>query len=369
MDNWYCPLPFRHAYIDPEGISCCCQTPRQKSTLADWPDNQWLKRIQSQTLQGEIPDECQSCRQNEKDFGHSLRTNSIRDYDSRMFTETQIDFIDYRSINICNFRCRSCNPVFSHGIDNEVKNNPVLLKYWNPNGSKTVSVDTVNRDWILENISSIRRLMFTGGEPTRIPEIKSIIETIASHDKLDLEMMITTNGSFEDQFWKEITKKIERLHWTLSLDAVNDAAEIVRYGTNWKVLDSNARWLAQHANSLNISTVITDISTPGLSNLLRYVRELQNSSNGHNGCRHQFHVCRRPELIAADNWPPELKSKILARLESVTDLLDYQQEFLNNFSSMLKNSQFDEALWNRSREFHSTLDSIRDQDHRSLLDI
>lgn len=320
-------------------------------------------------LAGSIPKDCQGCHQSEKDFGNSLRTSSLRDYGNQIFQDTQIDFIDYRSINICNFKCRSCYPVFSHGIDNEVKNHPVLLKYWTPNKSKTVSVDSINRDWILENLSGIRRLMFTGGEPTKIPEIKAIIEAIASRDDLDLEIMITTNGSFQDIFWKEIVGKIKRLHWTLSLDAVGSAAEIVRYGTEWEIVDSNARWLAKHANSLDINTVVSDISAPGLPELLAYVRELQDSANDYNGCYHQFHVCRSPEIMAADNWPLDLKTKILRNLRNIKNLRDYQQTFLDNFCDLLKNSQFDEKLWNRSREFHDTLDSIRGQNHRVLFDI
>jgi sulfatase maturation enzyme AslB (radical SAM superfamily) len=337
--------------------------------LADWSDNSWLKDLQKQTLAGQIPDVCLVCKQSEEDFGESLRTSSLRDYGGKVFTETNIDFIDYRSINICNFKCRSCDPIFSHGIDNETKNNPALLKFWTPNQTKTVSVDSVNRDWISENIRDIRRLMFTGGEPTCIPEIKSLIGEIASQE-LDIDVMITTNGSFEDPFWKEIVQKISRMHWTISIDAVGDLAEIVRQGTNWSIVDANARWLAKHAHSLDINTVVSDISVPGLPDLFRYVRDLQKISNGYNGCYHQLHVCRTPSATAADNWPPDLKPKILDLLRScLLDLTDYQQEFLKNFCAIIEKSNFDDKSWNRSREFHDTLDAIRDQNHRILFDI
>lgn len=371
MDKWYCPLPFRHAYIDPDGISCCCKTPRQSSTLSEWPDNQWLKQIQTKFLNNEIPQECRECQQSEQDFGHSLRTNSVRDYGNEIFTDTKIDFVDYRSVNICNFKCRSCAPVFSHGIDQEVKNNPSLLKFWKPNQTKTVSVDSINRDWLLENLSQIRRLMFTGGEPTRIREIREILETIIERDEKNIEILITTNGSFEDQFWKDLTLRIPRLHWTLSLDAVGPAAEIIRHGTVWSIVEKNARWLSQNAHSLDINTVVSELSVPGLPDLIKFVRDLQRSTTKQNGCLHQFHVCRKPDRLAADNWPDDLRPKILSQISKCLDmdLLDYQRDFVQNLISVISQSSFDQNLWDRSRQFHSVLDSVRHEDHMTLLSI
>ena len=104
MSKWYCPLPFRHAYIDSTGIAACCQTPRYQVSLDEWPTHPELLKLQQELLNGNISKACQGCAQQESKFGTSLRTDSNRDYNNQVFTDTKLDFIDFRSVNICNFK-------------------------------------------------------------------------------------------------------------------------------------------------------------------------------------------------------------------------------------------------------------------------
>ena len=153
MSNWYCALPFRHAYIDSTGIAACCQTQRYQVALDEWPTHPELIKLQHELLAGSKPAACKDCHEQEQTHGTSLRTDSNRDYNNKVFSDTNLDFIDFRSVNICNFKCRSCTPLFSHGITQEINNYPELKKFFgSPPTSKTVSVTDVNVDWILHNL-------------------------------------------------------------------------------------------------------------------------------------------------------------------------------------------------------------------------
>ena len=226
-DNFYCPLPFKHAFIDSTGVAACCQTPRYKVSLDEWVSHPKLLELQQAILNNKVANVCQGCVKQEDLQGQSLRTNSLRDYNNKRFTETDIDFIDFRSFNICNFKCRSCNPEFSHGIGQEVKKNPKLERYFgSAPESKTVSVDDENVNWIKANLHSLKRIMFTGGEPTRIPGVKLLIEQIKNNYP-DVQVLITSNASFQDDFWYDLTRTFHNLHWTVSIDAIGDAASII----------------------------------------------------------------------------------------------------------------------------------------------
>jgi molybdenum cofactor biosynthesis enzyme MoaA len=147
-----------------------------------------------------------------------LRTQFNQDYDQPYY-DTKIDFVDYRSNNLCNFRCRSCSPVFSHLIAKETQDNPkVLTKFFALPEQKYVSVDTDNYQWIIDNLGQIKRLMFTGGEPTVMPQVKLMLEQAIKKQHQDLSIIITTNGSFEDAFWYDLTRTMPNLHWTISID-------------------------------------------------------------------------------------------------------------------------------------------------------
>lgn len=373
MTSWYCPLPFKHAYIDSTGVAVCCQTPRQPVPLETWPENPYLKKIQSQLLQGQVPLECQNCVQQEKTQGRSLRTDAIKDYNNQRFVETQIDFVDYRSNNICNFKCRTCDPVFSHGIANEVKNSDTLQQFFKPINTKTVHVTEENANWVANNIDTIKRLMITGGEPTVMPEVKKMVEKIV-YDQLDVDLLITTNASFVDDFWCEATRLYKKLHWTVSIDAVGQAAEIVRYGTSWTVVERNVRWLAQHAASLDVNTVVSNLNAMQLRPLLEFVIELQKESryprglHGSDGCRHQFHICQRPYYLAADNWPNDLKPRVLEHLQQCLnlELSCEQRNMVSGLISNIQNTHFDSKLWDRAHTYNIEFDKIRNQNYNSL---
>jgi organic radical activating enzyme len=374
MSGWYCPLPFKHAYIDSTGIAACCQTKRYQVSLDEWQVHPELVKLQQEFLAGNKPAVCRSCITQEQIYGTSLRTNSNRDYSNQVFTDTNIDFIDFRSVNICNFKCRSCSPTFSHGITQEINNYPELTQFFSQvPKSKTVSVTDINIDWIMRNLGSLKRIMFTGGEPTVIPGVRDLIKKI-KQDHKEIAIMITSNASFQDDFWFEITEQLSNLHWTVSVDAVGAAAEIIRHGSDWKVIEQNVAWLAQHANSLDINSVVSNLTIFGLKPLLEFGRRMQQLSvtpigrHGDKGCRHQFFVCQRPYWLAADNQSEELLPQAVDYLESCTtlDLDEEQRNMLNGLISQINSAKFDPQLWNRNQSYNQILNQIRNENHLSL---
>jgi len=369
VTNWYCPLPFRHAYIDSTGIAACCQTTRYQTTLDKWPAHPELKKLQQQFLNGKIPHNCSSCAEQEKTLGRSLRTDANRDYNNQVFSDSQITFVDYRSSNICNFKCRTCEPAFSNGISQEVKNHPSLKDFYHPTEEKTASVTDANSVWIMSNLSKIERLMFTGGEPTVIPGVKGILKKIIDDRISNIQILITSNASFTDDFWYELTESCNNLHWTLSIDAVGTAAEIIRHGTRWPVVEKNLAWMAKHSNSLDVNTVISELNVFQLKPLLKLIRQEQlnscapNGKQGDLGLRHQFFI-----IASAINWPEEQQKLLVDYLESCLelDLDSEQQDMLRGLLSRLKNHKFDLKKWNQKHKLNTALDLIRSEQHQQL---
>ena len=242
-----------------------------------------------------------------------------------------------------------------------------------PPTSKIVSVTDVNIDWIMRNLGSLKRIMFTGGEPTVIPGVQDLIKKI-KQDHKEIMIMITSNASFQDDFWFEITEQLPTLHWTVSVDAVGPAAEIVRHGSDWTVIERNVSWLAQHAQSLDINSVVSNLTIFELKPLLEFGRRVQQLSitpvgrHGDLGCRHQFFVCQRPYWLAADNLSEELLIRAVTYLESCTTLdLDHEQRnMLDGLTTQIKSAKFDLQLWNKSQSYNQILNQIRNEDHLTL---
>jgi organic radical activating enzyme len=369
MSEWYCPLPFKHAFVDSTGIAACCQTPRYQTTLDKWPDHPELKKLQQGFLNGEIPSVCEGCIEQEKTLGRSLRTDACHDYNDQRFTDTQISFIDYRSSNICNFKCRTCTPAFSNGISQETKKHTELLEFYYPTEEKIATVTDANSVWIMSNLSQIKRLMFTGGEPTVMPNVKEILKKIVDDQLNDIQILITSNASFTDDFWYKLTESYNNLHWTLSIDAVGPAAEVIRHGTRWPIVEKNLTWMAKHSNSLDVNTVVSELNVFQLKPLLKFIRQEQlnsrapNGKQGDLGLRHQFFVTE-----SAVNWPLDQQTVLVDYLKSCLelDLDSEQQDMLHGLIARLENHKFDQKNWDRQHKLNTTLDQIRSEQHQIL---
>ena len=374
MSEWYCPLPFRHVFVDNTGISPCCQTARQRTDLVSWHQDLYLLGIQQSFRDNRVDPACQGCRDAEKAFGHSLRLDALRDYAHVRFDHLEIDFVDYRANNMCNFKCRSCDSVFSNGIAAETRQHPELTEFYSSVDHRVVTMQATNRQWILQNLSSLRRLMFTGGEPTIIPEVRDIIQHVMDGEYPDLQIMITSNGSFADDFWRDLTSEHHNLHWTISLDAVGEAAGVIRHGTDWKRVSDNVQWLARHSRSLDINTVVTNLNVLQLKPLLEFVRGQQFMSrtptelHGDLGLRHQFFVCRDPYHLSATNWPDQDRPQVLEYLRTCLDLdLDVEQlKMLRGLRDRISAAVFDADQWQRGETLNLMLDRIRGQNHHGL---
>jgi pyruvate-formate lyase-activating enzyme len=369
MTTWYCVAPFRQVYIDNTGVSACCRLPKTQTTLTEWSSNSELHALQQQFLSGQQPTQCQSCVEDENAFGESLRTQNNRDYDNKIYVDTAINFVDYRASNICNFKCRSCFPTFSHGIAHEVVRTPALQKFYAIGKNKIESVDTENFKWVIENLDQIDRLMFTGGEPTVMPEVKLMLEEVIKKASDRIGVLITTNGSFTDDFWYNLPKRINNLHWTLSLDSVGSYAEVVRHGTDWDIVKHNSQWLSKNAASLMINSVVSNLSIFQLYPLLKFVKNLVESSNGINGCDHRLQYCLNPTHLDACNLNEKLLVDAVEYIQQcqTLSLLGSQQDFLLGLLGKLKESTYKSERWEKFQEINSILDTIRGEDYSTLL--
>lgn len=362
----YCPLPFRHIFVEPRGVKpCCSYTKPFNGTIDQWLNSSELYQLQQDIINNTINSGCTHCIKNEQRDGYSTRLGGIKEY-PEIVTDTKIDYVDYRSKNICNFKCRSCEPYFSNGIAQEVKRNPVLEEFYQIPTDKVASV--ADSEWILKNIHQINRLMFTGGEPTCITEVREILNYIADQ-QLDINVQIVTNGSFTDPYWQTITSRIPAINWTVSLDAVGSAAEIIRHGSIWSVIANNVEWLFANSPSVNISTVVTNLNIMQLAELFDFVNLLKQKYQHLTNGRTQFiEICNWPSYLTPYNWPNDIKATVLNYLNDIdtNTLQQRQQEVIESLISNIVSAEFNHEQWKKSEQLNVALDNIRNQQHQIL---
>lgn len=350
-------------------------------SIEQWTQSDELKKIQSIFLKGQVPNGCQSCMLSEKNSNHSTRLSALKDYGNEIFTDTKIDYIDYRSSNICNFRCRSCEPYFSNGIANEIKNNESLKNFLSDKDNnltaisiipeyKTAATDEEDYKWLIDHLPQIKKLMITGGEPTKIPSVKRIIEHIRANKIYDVQLLITSNASFTDPYWTEITQELPNIHWTLSLDAVGPAAEVIRHGTVWSTVSRNIEMMFDISPSVNIGTVITNLNLFQLKPLFRFVNDLERKYSHRTNGRTQFiQLCQWPHHMRPYILGNGMRTQALDYLKSFdrTNLQPTQINALDGLIRVITNRKKPTPnRWARSDTHNRLLDQIRSESHEWL---
>jgi len=357
----YCPLPFKHVFVERKGIKpCCSYTNVFPGSIQDWLTSNELKQLQDDVLNNRYNDGCIACLHGDAVDKISTRQTAFKDYGDTAYSKTEIEFIDVRSSNICNFKCRSCEPSYSSRIQAEVRRNPSLEKFYTSN-NKLPQEDNFN--WVLNNLSQIKRLMFTGGEPTQIPEVKEILSEV-QRQKLDINIQIISNASFTDEFWIDITNSMPNINWALSIDACGTEAEIIRDGTDWNLVANNVERLFSVANSINIGTVITNLNILHLKELFIFTNHMRKyHAKKDNGGTHLISICNFPKHFSPYNWPESVRPFVIEQLEQTRPVADQdsQKQTLERLIQNINTALFDSTDWENFLTHNQLLDSIRNQ--------
>ena len=97
-----------------------------------------------------------------------MRERSLNEYD--IPATPSVEYLDIRLSNKCNFACRTCEPMFSSRIAKEVQTHD-LHKFFNYQLDKNYveHSDQISID-VQQHLHTVKKIMFTGGEPTYIKQ-------------------------------------------------------------------------------------------------------------------------------------------------------------------------------------------------------
>jgi hypothetical protein len=160
------------------------------------------------------------------------------------------------------------------------------------------------------------------------------------------------------------------INFTVSIDAVGEAAGIIRHGSDWEQIKSNILYLAQYAHSMNFSTVISRLSLFQLAPLLQFTKHIRSDYDRPNGRTQFIQICNHPVFLSPMNWPEELRRRALEYLESIMQWEDYQptRDIIENLYTAIKTHVFDSTQWELGERYNLELDSIRGEKHAGLYD-
>jgi sulfatase maturation enzyme AslB (radical SAM superfamily) len=260
----------------------------------EFTESLYLKSIQSQIIDNIIPTDCQSCTNLEAQGYVSTRSLAINDWQYDPDTvPSSVEYLDLRYSNLCNFSCRTCEPAFSSSITKEIHINPSLQKYYNVTPIRQ-SINSYNG--IKSMLPKVKRINFTGGEPLLIKENILVLEELINCNNTNCEILITTNASVINKSIINLISQFNSVHWTISLDGVENSAEYIRYGTTWHQVNQNIHTILATKQSVAFNTVLSTYSVLDLARLVRYFATLKDQYNNQ-PFEIWFALCESPEFL------------------------------------------------------------------------
>lgn len=200
-------------------------------TPQEWHDSEFHKSIVEKLERDEWPDACAKCKVLE-DAGLQSQRLKPRTYGPGL------SHLDLRFGNSCNLKCISCFPMSSSSIAEEtldMHNNGIQTLYGH--------INPTNINWANEeNFKKldelpIQEVYMTGGEPMMVKGLDKFLE------RLDRQTTVrfNTNCTIWNPKLEKILRKFDTVVMALSLDAVDEKIEYIRYGTKWKQAEENAK--------------------------------------------------------------------------------------------------------------------------------
>ena len=128
--------------------------------------------------------------------------------------------VDVRWTNTCNFSCVYCNPEFSSRWADELG-----IKQQGPTEQQRQQF----KDYIFEHASKLKHVYLAGGEPLLMKENLELLDLLDP----EVNLRINTNLSKVDTQVFERICKFKNVHWTVSVETIEDEFEYIRHGGKW----------------------------------------------------------------------------------------------------------------------------------------
>jgi radical SAM protein with 4Fe4S-binding SPASM domain len=398
MKNTVCAIPWVHLNIIPRGkVYPCCMTSEHKTYAGDlneqtieevW-NSDYMKGIRTQMLNGEEPNMCRRCFESEQSSNFSTRLNHNRYFHEKLkeipeitkedghVDKVDLRYWDFRFSNLCNYKCRTCGPEFSSSWIPDAKE-----MGWTSHDTdkKVFNIQTVdestNIDFLKKYVNIVEKVYFAGGEPLLMDEHWQILDMLDEGERYDVVITYNTNLSvlkYKNKnaidYWKKWGKKV----WLWpSIDEIDERAELIRSGTNWKNVEENLKAVSQIGIHCKPGITVSNMNVHRIPEIVNRLVDLgvvnehdeywQNFSFNIVEYNPQFHVSSLPDYT---------RQKIKEKLQKfISDYntkhnVDINGKFLHLFWHLDK--PFNEENLENFKRYTKKLDFIRNENLADII--
>lgn len=373
-----CVLPFTHLATHPDGhTSFCCISEHKNCashakrggkaislndlSIREMINSDTYKEVRLEMLDGKEPSACRRCYDEERAGIKSKRQEENGRYlESSMpvienlredgtILDMDFQFVELRLGNICNLKCRTCNPVSSSKWKKDYsilqKELDFVTDYSGVDDGVWFEKDSFWGE-LLHNGKNLKRIYVNGGEPTLVEKhfafLYNLIERgMASEIDLWYNINVTNLPTNLLTMWRSF----KSISVTASIDDLRGRNDYIRSGSEWDVTLLNL--------SILRSTDWIDLSicqTLSAYNIF-YVDKFYEYF-GKTGDKIHHNWCYDPEFLSPWHLPDDVKQDIISRCQNMPEYM------LNNITQTLSKPR-DENKFKQFISYNRKLDLLR----------
>lgn len=353
--------------------------------IADFINDPKLMDIRSKLLNNETPEGCKACFELENQGIRSFRQTWNEIYQDHIDTSLQyvsedgyldpkaVTYLDISLGNVCNLKCRSCNPWASHRW---IEEGPTVPHTDWDDTAYLVGTMSSKNPWFVKAfednffddvLPNVRVINFIGGEPLVVEEHYAWLEHIINNGwSKDIELHYNTNATTIPDRLLDIWDKFKGIVLSLSIDAVGDLAYYVRYPSKWRVVQKNVNKLKEFSRTRKGVVVHTHVTLSllnlhDLPNILEWCKENYDTwhyswdwgNYGYQNCLPHFNIVEHPRHLNIRNLPDKQKAAMNEMLNTQhakfknVKLPDWEQWAVDNIKNLknVLNQPREEDQW------------------------
>lgn len=378
----FCILPWMHLATNASGNLrvCCNSTPGKNFILRNGTKRPYkitdgdmqefwhsdtMKTIRHELLNDQRPEMCERCFREEDSGVRSARMawneKYMFDYEQTETPGLTVQYVDIRLGNLCNLKCRMCNPYASnqwvdewHLVEQQLNDSEI---------KRLSSMDWPNDDAVAVNLlklaNTIDEIYLTGGEPTlALSQYKLFDKLIELGLAKNITLKYNTNCTNLPKKLVDYWQHFKKIKINASIDAYGDLNRYIRYPTGWALVEKNLATFVDMSKQgkidLQVHCTVQIYNVLQLDKLFNYLTDLSITDI-------HLNILDHPDYLNVRVLPKNLKELAIERLQPylhikrVTSVIDYMMA--ENWNSK----------WDAFIKYTATLDASRDESISALV--
>jgi sulfatase maturation enzyme AslB (radical SAM superfamily) len=313
-------------------------------------NSDYMKQSRIKAINGEEIKGCEECYRSEKNGGTSLRRDLVdiyennKDYldtvkmaqESNGHLDKSPTAVELRVGNLCNLKCRMCQPQDSDLINKEYKELISLdssLSNILPIVDFEINDDLTNYiKGIRDNASTIKVIRFSGGEPLINKSFYELLDYLIEGDYAkNIEFRLNTNLTKMKEETLEKLSKFKHVTIDFSIDGLESVYEYIRYPMVWGItknkIEMTYNFMVNHGNiSMNANFTVQIYNVFNMFDLIDFFLS--------KSILPILHILQNPSYLNVRNMTDNLKKDLTIKIDETLDEIDskgYPNKFQVNW--------------------------------------